>query len=648
MKLKIKSKGMIMSEPLLNVVIIAKTNTSLRFMNTLKSIMNQEYSPIKIVVVDVNDQDSDYSLGLQEDLAAYKDVEYIKMDSSWHPAKIRNHMLECMEGEYIAFLTANDTWDSKAAQTVIRELEENPDLNAVCMNGNLIDERRADINEEPLIEKEAYHYSKWILYNPARTSSQVVYRTEGIAEAGGFDEELDCLCDADMLLRLGKKNGVLIKSENMCECRMTESFRDYERKLFNELKKIRLKYLELYLQDRMRTQKFYEKMTVLSKINYMWLDFITYKLLCFINAPIKSMAKTMKKFGRFVRYIILWLRRDLSIVKDIIGIRYNVRYHKVKKKKYRMSEKEDTGVNVTFMSAREYNGQSPFDFAFNNKIRSVKIPEHVTTIKKGMFYGCESLVSVEIPASVTRIEAHAFQNCISLRNIKFAENSRLGKIGSFVFAGCISLEEIDLPPVAEIGSYIFAQCSSLKNLRFGQSHYFSPAIERIPRYAFAGCGKLPAVEFDGNSLLETIENKAFFGCRRLKKIVITGKLKKVGDYAFAYCSELESVAILNIDAVETIGKGAFMHCRKLPYFQFPSDIKRIRTRTFYGCSKLKSVKIPKKTLSINYQAFGRCPMLKNAVILSGDIMISAKAFDKHTKIQIKESVDTSQIYKAEN
>lgn len=113
----------------------------------------------------------------------------------------------------------------------------------------------------------------------------------------------------------------------------------------------------------------------------------------------------------------------------------------------------------------------------------------------------------------------------------------------------------------------------------------------------------------------------------------------MGDYAFACCTGLESVAIINIDTIESIGKGAFMHCKKLPYFQFPSDIKRIGTRTFYGCLRLKSVKIPKKILSINHQAFAKCPMLSNAVILSGDVMISAKAFDRHTKIQIIERMD---------
>jgi len=635
-----------MSEPLLSVVIIAKKNTSLRFIDTLESIKNQNYSPVKVVVVDINEQDSEYSLGLQEDLAVYKNIEYIKLDPSCPMAKIRNHMLECLESEYIAFLTANDTWNFNTAQTIIREFEENPDINAVCMNGNLFDERKANILVEPLIENEAYDYSKWIFYNPAKSSAQVVYRTEGILDAGGFDEEFDCLCDADMLIRLGKKDGVLIKPEIMCECHITDCLRDYERKLFTELKKIRIKYLDLYLQDRIMTQKFYEKMAILSRKNYMWLDYIIYNVLRFINAPLKTLSMIIRKFSKLVLYIILWMRRDLSIAKDIININYNINYHKVKKNKNPASEIDTSDVNVTFASAREFIEQSPFKYAFNKKIRSIKIPEHVTVIKKGMFYGCEGLVCVEIPASVIRIEAHAFQNCTNLRQIKFAENSRLSKIGSFTFAGCIFLEEVNLPPVTEIGSFAFAQCHSLRLLRFGNSYFFPSGIEKIPRYTFAGCKRLPSVEFDNNSLLETIDNKAFFGCSNLKKIVVTGNLKKIGDYAFAFCSELESVAILNIDAVEAIGKGAFMHCRKLPYFQFPNDIKRIRPRTFYGCLRLKSVKIPKKILSINYQAFGNCPMLKDAVILSGDVMISAKAFDKHTKIQIKESVDTNHIYKA--
>lgn len=636
-----------MSDSLLNVVIIAKMNTSLRFISALESIINQEYSPINVVIVDANEQDSDYSLGLQEDISLYPEIEYIKLDSSFPTAGIRNFMLDNLEGEYIAYLTANDTWDIKAALYTIKQFEKNPDIKAICMNGILIDERNMNISEEHLIEKSANDSSNWVLYNPAKMPAQVIYRAKGLKAAGGFDEKFEVLCDADMILRFSKTKEVLIKPEIMCECRMAAGHMDYEWKWFLDLKKFRIKYLDLLLQDKNIYLKFYKQMIKLAKTNYMWLDFIIYNTMYFIKAPFKSLSLIFKKLARTTRHIILWIRRELSIIKDRLGIRYRIRYHKPKKVKHPSSKKREREqvIDLTFLSANHYNEQSPLEYAFNYKIRNIIIPEHVTTIKKGMFYGCKELVFVEIPDTVTKIEAHAFHNCINLHHIKFGENSRLSKIGEYAFAGCSSLEEIKLPLITEIGSYTFAQCYSLKALQFGQSHYFPSGLEKLPRYAFAGCKNLSSVEFETNSLLDNIEDGVFFGCTNLKKIVVTGRVKNVGAYAFAYCSNLETVAILQVDNVESIGKGAFMHCKNLPYFQFPNDIKRIRARSFYGCLKLKSVKIPKKVLSINYQAFGKCPMLSNATILSGDIMISATAFDKHTKIQIKESIDINQYYK---
>ena len=80
-----------MSELLLNVVIIAKENTSIRFLTTLESIINQEYYPIKIIVVDLNEQNSLYSFGLQEDLIDYKQVKYLKLDDKLSLAEVRNN-----------------------------------------------------------------------------------------------------------------------------------------------------------------------------------------------------------------------------------------------------------------------------------------------------------------------------------------------------------------------------------------------------------------------------------------------------------------------------------------------------------------------------------------------------------------------------
>lgn len=111
-----------MSNALLNVVIIAKMNTSLRFLRTLESVMAQVYTPIRVVVVDANEQDSMHSLGLQEDVSIYPEVDYLKINQAFSMAEIRNYLLSKLDGEYIAFLNDNDSWDQAMALSQIKSL----------------------------------------------------------------------------------------------------------------------------------------------------------------------------------------------------------------------------------------------------------------------------------------------------------------------------------------------------------------------------------------------------------------------------------------------------------------------------------------------------------------------------------------------
>jgi hypothetical protein len=301
---------------------------------------------------------------------------------------------------------------------------------------------------------------------------------------------------------------------------------------------------------------------------------------------------------------------------------------------------------VVFSSARQYNERNALDFVFDRKLKSIVIPEHITVIKKGMFYGCDQLVRVEIPNTVLEIQAHAFHQCRNLHEVVIQEGSRLGKIGAYAFAGCASLEILSLPSsVIQIGRGAFIKCRSLRQLLFTYMHHgeervgkvYPTAIGKLLPYTFAGCISLQSVEFGADSILETVEHGAFLGCSRLQKAVLTGEVKSLGSYSFAYCSELETVAIPQVDMLKSIGKGAFMHCRALDYFLFPNQIERIHVRTFYGCSGLKQVKLPKKVRSINHQAFAKCNSLANTIILSGDVSISPTAFDKHTRVQIREN-----------
>lgn len=90
----------------------------------------------------------------------------------------------------------------------------------------------------------------------------------------------------------------------------------------------------------------------------------------------------------------------------------------------------------------------------------IAIPEGVTKIRWGAFYGLEHLTSVAIPDGVTEIEEEAFRGCIKLKSITIPES--VTKIGEFAFYKCTSLTNITIPEsVTKIGACAFYGCTSL-------------------------------------------------------------------------------------------------------------------------------------------------------------------------------------------
>ena len=72
-------------------------------------------------------------------------------------------------------------------------------------------------------------------------------------------------------------------------------------------------------------------------------------------------------------------------------------------------------------------------FRNNTTIKTVVIPDSVTTLGGSIFYGCTSLKRVEIGAGITSLAdySYMFSNCTSLNQLVFSKN--LTYIGSMTF-----------------------------------------------------------------------------------------------------------------------------------------------------------------------------------------------------------------------
>ena len=291
-------------------------------------------------------------------------------------------------------------------------------------------------------------------------------------------------------------------------------------------------------------------------------------------------------------------------------------------------------------------------FSFQTRIKSVTIPDSVTSLGQEAFVGCTGLTSVTIGNGVTSIGDYAFNDCGGLTSITIPDS--VTSIGWSAFKGCIGLTSITIPNnVTSIGTEAFRGCTGLTSVTIPDS------VMRIGGGAFYGCSGLTSIVIpDG---VTSIGGSAFSGCAGLTSVTIGNGVTSIGDYAFYNCTGLTSITIP--DSVTSIGDCALSGCSSLesitiPFigtkagvtssdtYQYPfgyifgtssytgsvatkqyyygSSTSSATSSTYYIPSSLKSVTITGG--NILYNAFSNCSRLTNVTIGNGVTSIGDSAF----------------------
>ena len=162
----------------------------------------------------------------------------------------------------------------------------------------------------------------------------------------------------------------------------------------------------------------------------------------------------------------------------------------------------------------------------------IKFEGKMTSIGEDAFKQCDNLKSVIIPESVTTLERGAFYYCINLECVTIGEG--VTTIGEGAFSGCSSLASITIPDsVTEIGEGAFWSCKSMESLTIGES------VTTIRDNAFAWCECLTNVTIPDS--VTTIGGGAFTLCESLTSVTIGKSVAAIGGEAFWSCSNLASV-----------------------------------------------------------------------------------------------------------
>ena len=129
---------------------------------------------------------------------------------------------------------------------------------------------------------------------------------------------------------------------------------------------------------------------------------------------------------------------------------------------------EDCGTNIQYEiqgSTLVLNSPDPtqpatiVSMAFKNikEIKSVTLPENVTTIEGQAFMGCTALTDIDL-GSVQQISSYAFNSCTSLNNVVIPPT--VTNIGVEAFRGCSSLAYVLCQPFTApaLGNDGFTDC----------------------------------------------------------------------------------------------------------------------------------------------------------------------------------------------
>lgn len=173
---------------------------------------------------------------------------------------------------------------------------------------------------------------------------------------------------------------------------------------------------------------------------------------------------------------------------------------------------------------------------FCSELKLLEIPETVTIIESGAFYGCSSLEEIIIPDSVKSLSDKLFYNCTSLEKVQFPEG--ISEIGNSMFYNCSSLEEITIPDtVKTIGTETFYGCNALTTV------YLPEGIDSIGKSAFKNCCSLENIILP--TTITSIGDESFYGCNSLKKFIVPKGVEEIGAGTFGNCEKLKSITIEN-------------------------------------------------------------------------------------------------------
>ena len=243
----------------------------------------------------------------------------------------------------------------------------------------------------------------------------------------------------------------------------------------------------------------------------------------------------------------------------------------------------------------------------------------VKTLALSAFSFCVDLCSIEIPSNITRIGKNCFNRCERLEQVSFCGSHV--EIGDASFTKCKAIKRVMIPCMEDWLTYRFVSSSS--NPLFYSGDFYVDGVKTETLV-------LPEVE--------TICQGAFNNAKGIKQVVVPATIKKIESFAFAECKNLKSVHICDLKAwcgMEllsyasnplTNGAKLYLNGLAISHLTIGKEIPIIKQAVFMKCSGLIDATIEAEHITIQDDAFWKCPDLTTVTLGGTDYEIGDYAF----------------------
>lgn len=176
------------NNPLVSVII--PTYKRVDFLErAIKSVLNQTYRNIEIIIVDDNNPNTEYRLEtsrlMKKYVSYYSNIKYIMLDENSGGCVARNTGLQEATGKYVNFLDDDDIFYPEKIEKQVSKFESSTEQLAVVGCFANIRDNNGKIKRVEKVEIKGDVFIKQLAYNVCTTSIALINR-EVCVKSGGF------------------------------------------------------------------------------------------------------------------------------------------------------------------------------------------------------------------------------------------------------------------------------------------------------------------------------------------------------------------------------------------------------------------------------------------------------------------------------